>query len=117
MGGPDTQENPNVTRVAAMNLVVFGAAQQMGLGWSAGSTPVAEQRPSQPDNRAPTNGRGRAAGHGRVSMICHLPALGMPQVCSRRITLRAGPNAIDLLPGAVRPLLETELPFVLSVEP
>ena len=37
----------------------------------------------------------------------------MPQVCSERIVLRAGPNAIDLLPGAVRPLLEAELPVVL----
>jgi glucose-6-phosphate dehydrogenase assembly protein OpcA len=37
----------------------------------------------------------------------------MPQVCSERIVLRAGPNALDLLPGAVRPLLEAELPMVL----
>jgi glucose-6-phosphate dehydrogenase assembly protein OpcA len=34
-------------------------------------------------------------------------------VCSERILLSAGPKAIDLLPGAVRPLLEADLPFVL----
>ena len=48
-----------------------------------------------------------------VSALCHLPAPGLPQVCSERIVLRAGPNAIDLLPGAVRPLLEAELPMIL----
>jgi glucose-6-phosphate dehydrogenase assembly protein OpcA len=48
-----------------------------------------------------------------VSALCHLPAPGLPQVCSERIILRAGPNAVDLLPGAVRPLLEADLPFVL----
>ena len=48
-----------------------------------------------------------------VSALCHLPAPGLPQVCSERIVLRAGPNAIDLIPGAVRPLLEAELPVVL----
>jgi glucose-6-phosphate dehydrogenase assembly protein OpcA len=37
----------------------------------------------------------------------------MPQVCSERIVLRAGPQAGDLLPGAIRPLLEADLPFVL----
>ena len=48
-----------------------------------------------------------------VSALCHLPAPGLPQVCSERIVLRAGPQAGDLLPGAVRPLLEADLPFVL----
>jgi glucose-6-phosphate dehydrogenase assembly protein OpcA len=48
-----------------------------------------------------------------VSALCHLPAPGRPQVCSERILLRAGPNAIDLVPGAVRPLLEAELPMIL----
>jgi hypothetical protein len=48
-----------------------------------------------------------------VSALCHLPAPGLPQVCSERILLRAGPQAIDLVPGAVRPLLEADLPMVL----
>src|SRR5262249_51268260 len=48
-----------------------------------------------------------------VSALCHLPAPGLPQVCSERIVLRAGPDAVDLLPGAVRPLLEADLPFIL----
>ena len=37
----------------------------------------------------------------------------MPQVCSERIVLHAGPNAVDLVAGAVRPLLEADLPMVL----
>ena len=48
-----------------------------------------------------------------VSAVCHLPAPGLPQVCSERIVLHAGPNAVDLIAGAVRPLLEADLPFVL----
>src|SRR5262249_31521396 len=43
----------------------------------------------------------------------HLPSPGLPQVCSERITLKAGSNAIDLLPGAVRSLLEANLPHLL----
>src|SRR5262249_50912263 len=54
-----------------------------------------------------------------VSAICHLPAPDHPQVCSERIILSAGPSALELLPGAVRPILEPELPFVLwwAVDP
>lgn len=48
-----------------------------------------------------------------VSAVCHLPAPGMPQVCAEQILLRAGDNALDLLPGAVLSLLETDLPMVL----
>ena len=48
-----------------------------------------------------------------VSAVCHLPAPGMPQVCSERIVLHAGPNAVNLVAGAVRPLLEADLPMVL----
>ena len=48
-----------------------------------------------------------------ISALCHLPSPGSPQVCSERIALKAGPNAIDLLPGAVRSLLEANLPHIL----
>jgi glucose-6-phosphate dehydrogenase assembly protein OpcA len=48
-----------------------------------------------------------------VAALCHLPSPGKPQVCSERIVLKAGPEGLDLLPGAVRPLLEANLPFVL----
>src|SRR5208283_3184640 len=48
-----------------------------------------------------------------VSAVCHLPDPGLPQVCSERIVLHAGPNAVDLVAGAVRPLLEADLPFLL----
>jgi hypothetical protein len=48
-----------------------------------------------------------------ISALCRLPAPGLPQVCSERIVLRAGANAVDLVPGAIRPLLEADLPMVL----
>ena len=51
--------------------------------------------------------------HAEVSALCHLPAPGLPQVCSERIVLRAGTKALDLVPGAIRPLLEADLPMVL----
>jgi glucose-6-phosphate dehydrogenase assembly protein OpcA len=37
----------------------------------------------------------------------------LPQVCSERIVLRVGPEAVGLVPGAVRPLLEADLPMIL----
>ena len=48
-----------------------------------------------------------------IAALCHMPAPDKPQVCSERIVLRAGPGGMDHLPGAVRPLLEANLPFVL----
>jgi len=102
VGGPDL-ENPHVTRIVLANLVVEcldGDGESLG--------PVLETviarfpcraivvRGSDDQNRRIT---------AEVSALCHLPAPGLPQVCSERILLRAGPNAIDLVPGAVRPLL------------
>jgi glucose-6-phosphate dehydrogenase assembly protein OpcA len=109
-GGPDVQ-NPNVTRIVLANLVVECLD---GRGESLG--PVLETvmarfpcraivvcGSNDPDRRIAAD----------ISALCHLPAPGLPQVCSERIVLRAGPNAIDLIPGAVRPLLETDLPLLL----
>ncbi|MFI5454673.1 MAG: glucose-6-phosphate dehydrogenase assembly protein OpcA [Isosphaerales bacterium] len=110
VGGPDL-ENPHVTRIVLANLVVEcldGDGEALG--------PVLETviarfpcraivvRGSDDQNRRIT---------AEVSALCHLPAPGLPQVCSERIVLRAGPNAVDLVPGAVRPLLEADLPLVL----
>jgi len=110
VGGPDL-ENPHVTRIVLANLVVESLD---GNGESLG--PVLETviarfpcraivvRGSDDQDRRIT---------AEVSALCHLPAPGLPQVCSERIVLRAGPNAVDLVPGAVRPLLEADLPLVL----
>jgi glucose-6-phosphate dehydrogenase assembly protein OpcA len=110
VGGPDV-ENPNVTRVVLANLVVEcldGGGESLG--------PVLETVMARfPCRAIVLCGSGdqdrRIAAD--VSALCHLPAPGLPQVCSERIVLRAGPSAIDLIPGAVRPLLETDLPLVL----
>ena len=110
VGGPDV-ENPNVTRVVLANLVVFGRVADSSRLQGVLET-VTARHPSRTLVLRRTDEPGRSLG-AEVSALCHLPAPGLPQVCSERIVLRAGPEGVDLLPGAVRPLLEAELPFVL----
>lgn len=109
-GGPDL-ENPTVTRIALSNLVVFGRSGDSGRLAEVIDT-VTARYPSRTIVISRTDDSDRAI-RAEVSAVCHLPAPGMPQVCSERIVLRAGATATDLLPGAIRPLLEAELPFVL----
>jgi glucose-6-phosphate dehydrogenase assembly protein OpcA len=109
-GGLDAQ-TPNVTRVVLANLVVEcldSGGELLG--------PVLETVMARFPCRAIVVCG--SSDHGRrisaeVSALCHLPAPGLPQVCSERIVLRTGPSSIDLVPGAVRPLLETDLPLLL----
>ncbi len=109
-GGPDL-ESPNVTRIVLANLVV-----EAGPGCpeclEATLDTVVERHPSRSIvlRRTLDGGRGVSA---EIAALCHLPSANRPQVCSERIVLRAGLEALDLLPGAVRPLLEANLPFVL----
>jgi glucose-6-phosphate dehydrogenase assembly protein OpcA len=110
VGGPEL-ENPHVTRIALANLVVAcldGDAESLGRVLET----VIARYPCRAIVVLGSNDPGRRIA-AEVSALCHLPAPGLPQVCSERIILRAGPDAIDLLPGAVRPLLEAELPVVL----
>src|SRR4051794_930516 len=109
-GGP-VPEQPNVTRIVLANLVVIGQSADPARLREALDT-VTTRFPCRTIvvRRNDEPGRAIAA---EVSALCHLPAPGLPQVCSERIVLRAGPEAADLLPGAIRPLLEAELPFVL----
>lgn len=44
-----------------------------------------------------------------VGTLCHLTAPGEAQVCCEMIHIRCGPNALEHLPGMVRPLLEPDL--------
>jgi hypothetical protein len=110
VGGPEP-EQAHVTRIVLANLVV-----ERLTGQCESLRPVLETVVSQFPCRAIVL-RGSDDLERRitaeVSALCHLPDPGMPQVCSERIVLRAGPNAMDLFPGAVRPLLEADLPFVL----
>jgi glucose-6-phosphate dehydrogenase assembly protein OpcA len=110
VGGPDLAQ-PNVTRIVLANLVAAGHAADAPRLHDALDT-VAARFPSRTIVLRLTDDPGRSVA-AEVSALCHLPAPGLPQVCSERIVLRAGPSAVDLLPGAVRPLLETELPFIL----
>jgi hypothetical protein len=109
-GGPEV-EHPHVTRVALANLVVERLTPD-----AERLRPVLEVVITRfPSRTIVVRGsddpeRRMAA---EVSALCHLPEPGSPQVCSERIVLHAGPNAIDLVPGAVRPLLEADLPLVL----
>ena len=110
IGGPDL-ENPHVTRIVLANLVVQGRTADGGAA-PAGARHRDEQLPV-PDDRAVPDRRPRPEDRGRGLGALPPASAGLPQVCSERIVLRAGPNAVDLLPGAVRPLLEADLPFVL----
>lgn len=110
VGGPDIDQ-PAVTRIVLANLVVAGAIDDDDHIDDVLDPVVARfpcrtlvLRRSHDDERRIES---------EISALCHLPAPGRPQVCSERIELRAGPRARDLLPGAVRPLLEPDLPFVL----
>jgi glucose-6-phosphate dehydrogenase assembly protein OpcA len=109
-GGPDV-ENPALTRVVLANVIVaVGPGDAMLLDQVL---PIVEahypcraivlQRTEDLDRRVSAE----------VSALCHLPVPGLPQVCSERIVLRIGPNSRDLGPGAIWPLLEADLPFVL----
>ncbi len=110
VGGPDL-ENPNVTRVSLANLVVVDLGPGEARVVSALDTIVA-RRPCRAIVLRDGEGPERRV-MAEVSALCHLPAPGLPQVCSERIVLGAGPNALDLLPGAVFALLEPDLPLIL----
>lgn len=109
-GGPEV-ENPTLTRVVLANLVVV--TDLADAARIDAVLPTVETRypcrailvvlNDDPDRKVKAE----------VSALCHLPVPGLPQVCSERIVLSAGPNAVDLLPGAIRPLLESDLPFIL----
>ena len=110
VGGPDL-EHPSVTRVVLANLVVVAPRvpdAEIGDVLDA----LAARYPCRTIVLRPTADPARAV-KAEVAALCHLPAPGQPQVCSERITLNAGPAARDLLPGAVRPILEPDLPCVL----
>lgn len=110
IGGPEI-ENPHVTRIVLANLVVAcldGDCASLGpvLETVIARFPcraIVVRASDDPDRQI----------RAEVSALCHLPAPGLPQVCSERIVMRSGPKAIDLIPGAVRPLLEADLPMVL----
>jgi glucose-6-phosphate dehydrogenase assembly protein OpcA len=109
-GGPEP-ENPNVTRVVLANLVVE-AGPDCPECLEATLDTVVQRHPCRAIVLRRTEDPGRSI-QAEVAALCHLPAPDKPQVCSERIVLRAGSEGLDLLPGAVRPLLEANLPFVL----
>lgn len=110
MGGPEL-EHPTVTRVVLANLVV-GSRLADAAPIDATLDTVVERYPCRAIVLRQTEEAARKVS-AEVSALCHLPAPGMPQVCSERIVLRAGKTSLDLLPAAVRSLLEADLPFVL----
>jgi hypothetical protein len=108
---PEREQPPPVTRIALANLVVEGLEGDCARLRGVLET-VVTRFPCRAIVVRGSDDPGRRIS-AEVSALCHLPAPGLPQVCSERIVLHAGPNAIDLVPGAVRPLLEAELPMVL----
>lgn len=112
LGGPEPDE-PNVTRVVLGNLIV----ERLGSDSKAESLgQVLETVVARFPCRTIVLRESGAAERritAEVSAVCHLPDPGRPQVCSERIVLTAGAGAADMLPGAVRPLLESGLPMIL----
>ncbi|MFO0892165.1 MAG: glucose-6-phosphate dehydrogenase assembly protein OpcA [Isosphaeraceae bacterium] len=110
VGGPEP-EHPHVTRIVLANLVVERLCPK-----AVAFRPVIEDVITRYPCRAIVV---RGADdperkiNAEVSALCHLPDPGLPQVCSERIVLHTGPNAVDLVAGSVRPLLEADLPMVL----
>ncbi len=110
IGGPEL-ENPHVTRIVLANLVVVCLDSDRQSRGAVLETVMAKF-PCRAIVVLGSDDSDRQI-HAEVSALCHLPAPGLPQVCSERIVLRAGPQAFDLVPGAIRPLLEADLPMVL----
>ncbi len=110
-GGDGEPGHANVTRIVLSNLVLVGRSTEAARLDGVLDT-VTTRYPSRAIVVSRNDDPGRTIS-AEISALCHLPAPGLPQVCSERIVLRAGPEAASLLPGAVRPLLESELPFVL----
>jgi len=113
-GGSQGDRDPSHrTRVVLANLVAVGRTTDPRLPQLQAALEVVTARhPSRTIVLRRSEEPGRTI-RAEVSALCHLPAPGLPQVCSERIVLLAGPEAGDLLPGAVRPHLEADLPFVL----
>ena len=109
--GSGEQEPANVTRIVLANLVV-GSGPGCPRSLEATLDTVVARHPCRAIVLRRTDDPDRAV-TAEVAALCHLGSSDRPQVCSERIVLRAGPGAADLLPGAVRPLLEANLPFVL----
>lgn len=110
VGGPEL-EHPTVTRVVLANLVV-----ERLTGDAESLRPVVETVLGRFPCRALVVRGSKEPGRkvsAEVSAVCNLPEPGSPQVCSERIILKAGPEALDLLPGAVLSLLEADLPMIL----
>ena len=110
LGGPEL-EHPNVTRVVLGNLVVERLTLE-----TDGLAPIVETVVTKFPCRTIVLRESAAVDRkitAEVSAVCHLPDPDAPQVCSERIVLHAGPRAVDLIPGAVRPLLEPDLPLIL----
>ena len=110
VGGPDL-DHPSLTRVVLANLIVARPGGDGGAIDGVLDT-IASRYPCRTIVLRPTDDPRRRV-LAEVAALCHLPAPGLPQVCSERITLGAGPKARDLLPGAIRPLLEADLPCIL----
>lgn len=114
LGGPEP-EDPNVTRVVLGNLIVERLDPDPGVGSETLGRvleTVVTRFPCRTIVLRRSDDAERRIG-AEVSAVCHLPDPGRPQVCSERIVLTVGEGASDMIPGAVRPLLESGLPMIL----
>jgi glucose-6-phosphate dehydrogenase assembly protein OpcA len=104
------------TRVCMANLVVVGRAREWD-DLSQVLADLAEEYPTRTlvlllgDSKfsASPVGEVRAS----VSLVCHLPHPGHPQVCGEQIVLRSGSTAGAGVDRAILPLLASDVPLVL----
>jgi glucose-6-phosphate dehydrogenase assembly protein OpcA len=101
-----------VTRVCLANLLVVGDAGHHA--WQAGTLQKLSARFPCRILWVQLDSTGTdTALTADVTALCHLPSPGNPQVCSELITLHTSPRGAGGVPGAVRPLLEPDVPVVL----
>ena len=101
-----------VTRVCLANLLVVGDAGNNA--WHADTLQKLSARfPCRVLWVQLDSASGDAGLSADVTALCHLPSPGNPQVCSELITLHTGRGGAGGVPGAVRPLLEPDVPVVL----
>jgi glucose-6-phosphate dehydrogenase assembly protein OpcA len=104
-------DQPTVTRLSLANLVVACLGPESERVKKALDTVLARHPCRAIVMRSSSDPARRVSAE--VAAQCTMPAPGVPQVCSEQIILNAGASAVDLLPGAVRPLLESDMPMVL----
>lgn len=109
----DDQDGTSVTRACLSNVVSYvpddACAERAAQALSA----LGMRYPSRLIMLSRNDAKGAPLLAAWISAVCHLTRPGASPVCCEEITLRAGKDSVDLLRGAVTPLLVPDVPSVL----